>query len=76
MIKHLILLQISKYHGYQRELASMVYTFLIKKTFGSAIKSENMTNQHPLDLYTQELAEELHKPVIRKFKKRKYTHLL
>ena len=29
----------------------------------------NANNQHPLDLATQKLAEELHKPIIRKFKK-------
>ena len=34
----------------------------------SAIKNENMSNK--------ELAEESHKPIIRKFKKRKYTHHL
>ena len=41
----------------------MVYTFLIKKTSGSGIKNENISNK--------ELAEELRKPIIRKFKKRK-----
>ena len=34
-----------------------------KKFAGGAVKNENMTNQ--------ELAEELHKPIIRKFEKRK-----
>ena len=53
----------SKYDGHERGLASMVYTFLDKKTSGSGIKSENMLNN--------ELAEELHKLIIRKFKKRK-----
>ena len=43
--------------------------FLIKKTFGSGIKNENMSSK--------ELAEELNKPIIiRKFKKKKYIHLL
>ena len=41
----------------------MVYKFSDKKTSGSAAKKEIMSNQ--------ELAEELHKPVIRKFEKRK-----
>ena len=49
----------------------MVYTFLDKKAFDrptmfankSAIKNEIM--------YNKELAAELHKPIIRKFKKRK-----
>ena len=45
-----------KYDGYQCGLASMVYNFLDKKASGG-IKNE--------------LAEELHKPIIRKFEKRK-----
>ena len=53
----------SKYDGYQRGLAPMVYRFFDKKTSGSAIKNESMSNK--------ELAEELHKPTIIKFKKRK-----
>ena len=52
-----------KYNGYQRGLASMVYKCFDKKTSGSGIKNENMSDQ--------QLAEELHKPAIRKFKKRK-----
>ena len=44
----------------------MVYKFFDIETFGSSIKNENISNK--------ELAEELHKPVIRKFKKRK-AHL-
>ena len=51
-----------KYDGYQRGLASMVYKFCDKKTAGSGIKSVPQNEQ---------LAEELHKPIIRKFKKRK-----
>ena len=34
-------------------------------------KKENISNTRPLDLTTQKLAEELHKPIIRKFNKRK-----
>ena len=52
-----------KYDGYQRGLASMVYTFFVKKTLGGAVKSEIMPNQ--------QLVEELHKPIIRKFENRK-----
>ena len=48
----------SKYHGYQRGLASIVYNFFDKKLPG--VKSENMLNQ--------ELAEGFHKPIIRKVK--------
>ena len=40
----------------------MVYKFLDKKTAGSGIKSM---------LQNKKLVEELHKPIIRKFKKRK-----
>ena len=41
----------------------MVYKFFDKNTSGSCIKNENMPNK--------ELAEELHKPIIRKFEKGK-----
>ena len=47
-----------KYDGYQRGLASMVYKSFGKKTAGSGIKSVPQNEQ---------LAEELHKPIIRKF---------
>ena len=50
-----------KHDGYQRGLASMVYNFSDEKTEGSGIKSMSQNEQ---------LAEELHKPIIRKFKKR------
>ena len=52
-----------KYNGYQRGLASMVYTFFNKKSSGGGIKNENISNQ--------QLAEELCKSIIRKFEKRK-----
>ena len=64
-----------KYDGYQRGLASMVYKFFDKKsaflaqsktlatpdksTFGSGIRN----------ISSKELAEQLHKPPIKKFKK-------
>ena len=51
-----------KYDRYQRGLASMVYKFFDKKTSGGGIKNENISNK--------ELAEDLHKPIIRKFNKR------
>ena len=47
-----------RYDGYQRGLASMVY----KKSKGSGIKPIPQNEQ---------LAEELHKPIIKRFKKRK-----
>ena len=53
-----------KYDGYQRGLASMVYKYFDKKSKGSAV-ANNAIKQ---DL---QLAEELHKTIIRKFKKRK-----
>ena len=56
-----------KYDGYQRGLASMVYKFFDKKSKGSAAKHVN-TKLIPQN---EQLAEELHKPIIRKFKKRK-----
>ena len=47
-----------KYNESQRGLALMVYKYLIKKNSGSCIKIENMSKK--------ELAEEVHKPIIRK----------
>ena len=41
----------------------MVYKFFDKKSSSGGIKNENMPDQ--------QLAEELHKPIIRKFEKRK-----
>ena len=52
-----------KYDGYQRGLASNVYKFFDKKASGGATKNENMSSK--------KLAEELHKPIIRKYEKRK-----
>ena len=40
------------------------------KTFGNGIKNQNISNQHPLDFVTRELAEELHKSIIRNFEER------
>ena len=51
-----------KYDGYQRGLGYIVYKFFDKKTAGSGIKSM---------LKNEQLAEELHKPIIRKFRKRR-----
>ena len=42
-----------------------------KKFAGSGIRNEIKQNQHPLDLANQKLAEKLHKPIIRKLRKRK-----
>ena len=56
-----------KYDGYQRGLGSMVYKFFDKKSKGSGVKHVN-TKLAPQN---QQLPEELHKPIIRKFEKRK-----
>ena len=63
-----------KYDGYQRGLASMIYKFFDskvaspdKKSVGSGAKRVNTKNTPQ----NEQLAEELHKPIIRKFKKRK-----
>ena len=53
-----------KYAGYQRELASMFYKFFDKK-FSSGCRVANNEIKQNL-----QLAEELHKPVIRNFKKK------
>ena len=51
-----------KYDGYQRGLASMVYNFFDKKSTGASVNI-------PLE-FNEQLAKELHKAIIRKFKKR------
>ena len=52
-----------KYDGYQRGLASMVYKFFDKKSKGSGVANNEIKQK-------LQLAEELHKPIIRNFKKR------
>ena len=52
-----------KYDGCQRRLASMVYKFFDEKNSGGTVENKIISSK--------ELAEELHKPIIRKFKKRK-----
>ena len=60
-----------KYGGYQRRLASMVYKFLDKKTKGSGVTT--LTNKSAIKSTPQneQLADVLHKPIIRTFEKRK-----
>ena len=57
-----------RYDGYQRGLASMVYKFSDKKSTGSGCPSSSVSlivnNDTKQNL---QLAEELHKPIIRKF---------
>ena len=52
-----------KNDGYQRGLASMVYKFFDKKSTGGGVNI-------PLE-FNEQLAKDLHKPIIRKFEKRK-----
>ena len=59
-----------EYDGYQRGLASMVYKFFDKKSMGSGIKKDT-TKSSSLQHSSLILADELHKPVIKKFNKRK-----
>ena len=52
-----------KNDGYQRGLASMVYKFFDKKSTGGGVNI-------PLE-FNEQLAKDLHKPIIRKFEKKK-----
>ena len=70
-----------EYDGYQRGLASMVYKCFDKKSMGSGVKKLKDTAKHTtkssalarssLERTSLILADELHKPVIKKFNKRK-----
>ena len=55
-----------KYDGYQRGLASMVYKFFDKKSSESGIANEP----------NYQLVNELHNPIIRKFKKKKSLFIM
>ena len=59
-----------KYDGYRRELASMVYKFFDKKSEGSG-RPLSSVSQIANNKDNIQLAEELHKPIIKKFGKRK-----
>ena len=56
-----------KYDGYQRGLASIVYKFFDKKSSGSGAAATEPNCQQ---------ADELHRPIIKKFRKEKFIHLL
>ena len=60
-----------KYDGYQRKLVSMVYKFFDRKTKGSDVTT--LANKSDIKSIPQnkQLAAELHKPIVRKFKKRR-----
>ena len=57
-----------KYDRYQRVSASMVYKFFDEKSAGSGIKNEIKQKQ--------QLSNELHKPIIRKFHKKKSLFIM
>ena len=57
-----------EYNGCQRGLASMVYKFLDKKSTGSGIATAGPS---ALARSSSILADELHKPIIKKFNKKK-----
>ena len=68
-----------KYDGYQRGLASMIYKFFDENTTDGAatlawsetLATRNKSAAKNENMSSKELAEELHKPIIRNFKKRK-----
>ena len=65
-----------EYDGYQRSLVSMVYKFFDKKSIGSGFKKLKNTTKSTaepsaLARNSSILADERHKPIIRKFNKRK-----
>ena len=65
-----------KYDGYQRGLVSMVYKFCDKKSTGSSFKKLKNTTKptagpSALARNSSILADERHKPILRKFNKRK-----
>ena len=53
--------KIPKYHWYQKELASMFYKYFFNK------KSADIGVNIPLE-FNEQLAKELHEPIIRNFK--------
>ena len=55
-----------KYDGDQCRLASMIYKFFDKKSAGYKNSASGINNEN------QQLVNELHKPIITKFKRRKF----
>ena len=70
VIKHLIFLKILKIR-YQRGLATLIYIFFGKKSSGGSAMLANKSAAHIENISNKELAKEIHKPMIRKVKKRK-----
>ena len=54
-----------KYDGYQRGLASMVYKFFDKKS--ASLTDKSVSGSDIANEPNYQLANELHKPIIRKF---------
>ena len=72
-----------KYDGYQRCLAAVVYKFFDKKSASLGWSVRNFSSQDKSassgaikNILKQQLAEELHKSIVKKFKTLKYTHHL
>ena len=69
----------SKYDGYQHGVTSMVYKCFDKKASATRARSETLATQNKFsgsgikneNMTDQQLVERLHKPIIRKFNKRK-----
>ena len=54
----------------------MIYRCFDKKSSGGAIKNQIKSHQRLSDLAMRQLAKELNKSIITKFKKEKYIHFL
>ena len=61
-----------KYDRYQTGLTSMVYKFIDKTSALHADKSVSGSGVNILSEFNEQLAKESHKPIIRKFEKRKF----
>ena len=57
------------YDGYEKVLAAIVYKFFDKKS--AAIRANKFAGSSTKYIQSQQLADELHKPVIKKFKRGK-----
>ena len=64
-----------KHDDYQRGLASMLYHFFDKKSSGGVATLANKFAVKNVLISNKELAEELHKPTIKKFNKAKVHSL-
>ena len=65
VIKHLILLKVRIMRDINADLLQWPINLLMKKSYGSGIKNEKISNQ--------QLAEKLHKPIIKKIEEKKST---